>query len=63
MHILESIFFAKQELITPTKLCVQHFVTGKNFSFNQCHKQRVLLFFIGKVIFINAVENFFTMYA
>ena len=27
-----------------TKRSVQNFATGKNFSFNQCHEQRVLLF-------------------
>ena len=43
---LESIFIAKQELITRTlKLRVQDFVTGENFSFNHCPKQGVLRFF------------------
>ena len=32
------------------KLCVQDFVTGKNFSFNQCSKEERFAFFLGKVI-------------
>ena len=58
--ILESIFFAKQALITHTKLCVQHFQTGKNFCTNQCHKQRVLLF-SRKSCFIKAGEKRFSL--
>ena len=42
---------------------VQHFMTGKNFSFNQCHKQRFLLFFSWEIYFIKATENLFTVYA
>ena len=42
IHILESTFFAKIELIMWTSICVQDFMTGKNFSFNQCHLKRVL---------------------
>ena len=61
--VLESIFFAKQELITPTKRHVQHFTTGKNFSVNLCHKQRFLLFFSWEIYFIRATENLFTVYA
>ena len=34
IHILESIFFAKQELLP-----MQDFATSKNFSFNQCHNK------------------------
>ena len=34
IRILESIFFAKQELITRSRLRVQDFATGKNFSIN-----------------------------
>ena len=34
--ILESIFFAKQELIMRARLSVQDFATSENFSFNQC---------------------------
>ena len=35
IHIFESIFFAKQELIMRTKLWVQHFGTRKNFSLKE----------------------------
>ena len=42
IHFLESIFFAKQKLITCAKLCVQDFATGKNFSFNQCHRKSLV---------------------
>ena len=42
--------FAKPELITGARLRGQDFATGKNFSFNQCHK-RVLRFFSGKVFY------------
>ena len=57
---MESIFFAKQELITytRTKRSKQHFATGKNFSFNQCHKQRFLLFFPLESYVIKAIETF-----
>ena len=62
--VLESIFFAKQELITPTKRHIQHFMTGQNFSVNLCHKQRFLLFLGGgEIYFIRATENLFTVYA
>ena len=36
--------FAKQELITLARLCVQDFVTGKNFTFNQCHNKELCVF-------------------
>ena len=36
---LESIFFAKQELVTWARLHVQDFATGKNFSFNHFHNK------------------------
>ena len=36
----------------------QHFATGKNFSFNQCHKQRFLLFFPLESYVIKAIETF-----
>ena len=36
--------FAKQELITQVRLCVQDFATGKNFSFNQCHNKEFCVF-------------------
>ena len=42
IHILESTFFAKIELIMWASIWVQDFMTGKNFSFNQCHLKRVL---------------------
>ena len=41
--------FANQELITRARLRGQDFATGKNFSFNQCHKKRVASF-LGKFI-------------
>ena len=44
------------------KLRVQDFATGKNFSFNQCPKQRVLLF-SRESCFIKAIENFFPVFA
>ena len=59
--ILESIIFAKQELIIRRKLRVQRFATGKNVSFNRCHKQRVLLFLLGKAFFINVIDIFFLL--
>ena len=33
------------------KFRIQHFEAGKNFSFNQCHKQSVFLFFSGKLFY------------
>ena len=39
IHILESIFFAKQELVMRARLRVQDFATGKNFSFNHSHNK------------------------
>ena len=54
---------AKQELIMCTKLWLQHFVAGKNFSFNQFHKERVLLNFSQGGYFIKAIENFFSVFA
>ena len=41
--------FAKQELITRSRLRGQDFATGKNFSFNQCHTKSFASF-LGKVI-------------
>ena len=41
--------FAKQELIARAKLRGQHFATGKNFSFNQCHTKS-FAFSLEKVI-------------
>ena len=34
-----------------TKLCVQHYVTGRNVSFNQFLRQEGLLFFSGKLFY------------
>ena len=53
--------FAKQELSTRARLVGQDFVTGKNFSFNQCHAKR-FSFFLGKVYCIKAIENFFPVF-
>ena len=44
------------------KLRVQDFATGKNFSFNHCPKQKVLLF-SRESYFIKATENFFPVFA
>ena len=41
IRILESIFFAKQELITRSRLRVQDLATGKNFSINHNYKKFV----------------------
>ena len=48
--------FCKQELITYARLCVQNFVTGKNFSFNQCHNKEFCVF-SRESYFIKAIEN------
>ena len=50
IHILESILFAKQELISRVRLRVKDFATGKNFSFNQCHNKG-FAFFHRKLIY------------
>ena len=62
--ILESTFLTKQELyiVTLTKLRVQHLAAGKNLSFNQFQKQRVLFFFPRETYFIEMLEHFFTVY-
>ena len=44
------------------RLCVQDFVTGKNFAFNQCHNKELCVF-SQKSHFIKAVENFFPVFA
>ena len=49
IRILESIFFAKQELITRSRLRGQDFSSGKNFSFNHCNAKS-FAFFVGKFI-------------
>ena len=47
--ILESVFFARQELIKCLRLRIQDFVTGENFSFNHlCHNKE---FFSVKLIY------------
>ena len=52
IRCLESIIFAKQELITRAKLLEQGLATGENFSFNQCHyKEYCVFFFSGKLIY------------
>ena len=43
-------FLQNKDLITHSNLCVQDFVTGKNFSFNQSLEQKSFAFFLGKVI-------------
>ena len=42
--------FCKTKTDYAYKLRVQDFVTGKNFSFNQCSKQGSFAFLLGKVI-------------
>ena len=54
--------FAKQELITRTRLREQDFATGKNFSFNQCHTKS-FAFFSRESYFIKAIENIFPVFA
>ena len=54
--------FAKQQLITRTRRRGQDFVTGKNFSFNQCHTKSSA-FFSRESYFIKAIENFFPVFA
>ena len=54
--------FAKQELITRARLRGQDFVTGKNFSFNQCHTKS-FAFFSWESYFIKAIENIFPVFA
>ena len=41
IRILESIFFAKQELITRSRLRVQDLAIGKNFSINHNYNKFV----------------------
>ena len=47
---LESFFFGKQELIMCTKLCIQHFATGRNFSLSKYHEQQLFFLILGKII-------------
>ena len=56
-------FFGKTKTDYAYKLRVQDFATGKNFSFNQCFKQRSFAFFSGESYFIKAIENFFPVFA
>ena len=60
---MESLFFAKQELITRPRLHVQDFATGENFSFNQCHNKEFYVFSLIGKLFIKAIENFFPVFA
>ena len=41
---------------------VQDFVTGKNFSFNQCHNKEFCIF-SWESYFIKAIKNFFPVFA
>ena len=54
--------FAKQELITRSRLRGQDFATDKNFSFNQCHTKS-FAFFSRESYCIKAIENFFPVFA
>ena len=56
IRILESIFFAKQELITRARPSLKDFATGKNFSFNQCNNKK---FFSREGQIVKAIEKFF----
>ena len=55
-------FLQNKKLITRTKRSKQHFATGKNFSFNQCHKQRFLPFFSSGKLCYKSNWNFSTAY-
>ena len=44
-------FFCKTKTDYVSKLRVQDFATGKNFSFNQCSKQESFAFFSGKLFY------------
>ena len=62
---MKAPFLKKQELyiVTLTKLRVQHLAAGKNLSFKQFQKQRILFFFFPReTYFIEMLENFFTVY-
>ena len=48
---LESLFLAKQELITRARLRVHDFTTGENFSFNQRHNKEFCVFVSRKLIY------------
>ena len=54
--------FAKQELITRSRLRVQDFGTGKNFCFNQYHNKEFLSFFSGK-LFYKSNRKLFPVFA
>ena len=49
-------------MITRARLCGQNFATGKNFSFNQ-YRTKSFGFFSRESYFINAIENFFPVFA
>ena len=51
IRTLESLFFAKQELITRARLRVHDFTTGENFSFNQRHNKEFCVFVSRKLIY------------
>ena len=42
--------------------CVQDFVTGKNFSSNQCHNKEFCVF-SWEIYSIKEIENFFPVFA
>ena len=44
------------------KFRIQHFEAGKNFSFNQCHKQSVFLFFSAKLFYKTNRKFFCNVY-
>ena len=54
--------FAKQEPITRVSFHEQDFATGENFSFNQCHTKS-FAFFSRESYLIQAIENFFPVFA
>ena len=59
IRILESIFFAKQELITHARLRVQDFATGKNFYFNKCHNKEFCVFLVNLQYWIIPLDMIF----
>ena len=57
-----SFFKKKQELIMRTRLRVQDFATGENFSFNQCHNKEFCVFFSQKLSYKSNRKLFFCIW-
>ena len=62
-HFGKRFFFCKTKTDYACKLRIQDFVTGKNFSFNQCSKQESFAFFSRESYFMKAIENYFPVFA